>query len=150
MKENERLKSDKSRKGYLYGQGASGATGPSTGASYAGKFNSTLFGQHLLKNTAQKENTGGVASSQVFTSGFSKFIGDGMAREDKVDPTSLPLAVNTQNHVRGLGSPAQPTSFTGLHGKTGSIGTASFKSGSNLGKNEFGGASHSDETNSQN
>jgi len=47
----------------MYGQGTSGTQGPSTGASYAGKFNSTLFGQHLLKGAAQKENASGVASS---------------------------------------------------------------------------------------
>ena len=51
LKENERLKSDKNRKGFLYGQGgATGAVG--TSSSYAGKFNSTAFGQHLLKGTA--------------------------------------------------------------------------------------------------
>ena len=63
LKDNERLKSEKNRKGYLYGQGSngSGAGGPVLGG---GKFNSTLFGQHLLKG-GQKENA--VASSQAFT-----------------------------------------------------------------------------------
>lgn len=54
LKENERLKSDKSRKGFMYGPGA---TSGATGASYAGKFNSNNFGQHLLKGAMQKENS---------------------------------------------------------------------------------------------
>lgn len=149
MKENERLKSDKSRKGYLYGSGAgaSGAQG-ATGSSYAGKFNSSLFGQHLLKGTAQKENAG-VTSSQIFSSGFSKYIGDGHNRDEKVDPTTLPMAVGTQPQVRGLLGSPNPASFLGMHSKTGSSGAVSFKSGSNIGKNEFGTTSSSnDETNS--
>lgn len=58
LKENERLKSDKNRKGYLYGQGGQGGlnnTGSAVGG-YAGKFNSTAFGQHLLKGAGMKEN----------------------------------------------------------------------------------------------
>lgn len=56
LKENERLKSEKNKKGYLYGQGASGA-GVGGAAGYASKFNSTAFGQHLLKGVGQKENS---------------------------------------------------------------------------------------------
>ena len=75
LKENERLKSDKNRKGYMYGQGAtSGATGAA--GTYGSKFNSTAFGQHLLKGAGAKENSG-VGTSQAFTSGFAKYIGDG-------------------------------------------------------------------------
>lgn len=75
----------------MYGPGATSGT---TGATYTGKFNSNNFGQHLLKGAMQKENSNsGIAQSQNFTSGFSKFIGDGQ-REDKVDPSTLPLAVN--------------------------------------------------------
>lgn len=88
LKENERLKSEKTRqKSYLYGQGnaggAQGANGvpPTTGGQYASKFNSTAFGQHLLKGTgAQKENIG-VGSSQTFAQGFAKFISDGAQKE---------------------------------------------------------------------
>jgi len=43
-----------------------------------------------------------------------------------------------------------PTKFLGMHAKNGSSGTGSFKSGSNAGKNEVGGASSTDETNSNN
>jgi hypothetical protein len=152
LKDNERLKTEKNRKGYM-GYGASGATGTGpagVSASYAGKFNTTGFAQHLLKGAGQKENSG-VTSSQAFTSGFAKFISDGQRDSEKVDPQTLPLAVNSGNTGSRvlMGSP-NPTSFLGLHGKTGSSGAGSFKSGSNLGKNEFGGASSTDETNSNN
>lgn len=36
----------------MYGAGATGVQGSATGASYTGKFNSNLFGQHLLKGAA--------------------------------------------------------------------------------------------------
>ena len=83
LKENEKLKSDRGllRKQYMYGQ-TSGVQG---GVMAGGKFNSSLFGQHLLSKATggQKENT--VGSSQLFAAGFSKFIGDG-ADNNKVDP----------------------------------------------------------------
>lgn len=120
LKENERLKTDKNRKGYLYGQGGgqglnntgSSAVGGGVGG-YAGKFNSTAFGQHLLKGAGMKENTP-IGTSQAFASGFAKFIGDG--GNDKSENTNntsstsyLPLSNNISNSIRGmLGSPNQP------------------------------------------
>jgi len=62
----------------MYGAGGVGASTnglPGTGAA-GGKFNSTMFGQTLLKNIASKENA--TTASQMFTTGtFAKFIGDG-------------------------------------------------------------------------
>lgn len=150
LKENERLKSDKNRKGYLYGQGGAGAGASGVTGSYAGKFNSTAFGQHLLKGASAKENSG-VGASQAFTSGFAKYIGDGNrdSNTEKTDSGNLPLAMNVQNSIRGLLGSPNPTSYLGAnHNKQGSTGAVSFKSGSNMGKNEY--ASSTDETNSNN
>jgi hypothetical protein len=95
LKENERLKSDKNRKGYLYGQGGTAAGTSGAAGTYAGKFNSTAFGQHLLKGAGAKENSG-VGSSQAFTSGFAKYIGDGSRDvSEKADSSNnLPLSMN--------------------------------------------------------
>lgn len=99
LKENEKLKSDKGamRKQYMYN--ATGGSGAG-GSGFAGKYNPSMFGQHLLNKASSKENTtGGVASSQIFTSGFAKFIGDGnyAAGHEKVDPHQLPLAMKENN-----------------------------------------------------
>jgi hypothetical protein len=73
----------------MYGAGGVGSSTngvPNAGTGLAGKFNSTMFGQTLLKNIAQKENT--TTTSQMFPSGsFSKFIGDGGSNNGKTDPT---------------------------------------------------------------
>lgn len=58
--------------------------------------------------------------------------------------------MNVQNSMRGLLGSPNPSSFLGAHNKQGSSGAASFKSGSNLGKNEYEVASSTDETNSNN
>jgi hypothetical protein len=144
LKENEKLKSDRGalRKQYMYGASGAGATG--TGASgYGNKFNSSMFGQHLLNKAASKENT--VGSSMVFTQGFSKFISDGgSATTDKVDPHSLPLAMkeNQSTTVRGFLATPNPSAFLQ---KGSSSGAGSYKSG--IGKHENG---STDETNSNN
>ena len=106
-----------------------------------GKFNSSLFGQHLLSKATggQKENT--VGSSQLFAAGFSKFIGDG-ADNNKVDPSQLPLKASENQTIRGLlGSPGQFLKNKQLSG------AGSYKSGF-AGKNNDNGST--DETNSIN
>lgn len=94
------MKNDRgSRKQYMYGgataAGAVGGAGTATGTTggYASKFNSTMFGQTLLKSMGQKENT---SASQAFPTGFSKYIGDG-SQNDKVDPHQLPMALKDHN-----------------------------------------------------
>lgn len=127
----------------MYGASGAGANGTGT-SGYGGKFNSSMFGQHLLNKAASKENA--VGSSMVFTSGFSKFISDGgsAANTDKVDPHSLPLAMkeNQSTTVRGFLASPNPSAFLQ---KGTSSGAGSYKSG--VGKHENG---STDETNSNN
>ncbi len=118
----------------MLGNGAGNGAGVSTG--YASKFNATSFGQSLLKNAAAKENNG-VSGSQIFTQGFSKYIGDGSnygvsglgttPTSEKPDPRSLPVPFKdslTNNIANRFGS-----AFA--HTKNASSGAASFKSGQN-------------------
>ncbi len=64
-----------------------------------------------MNKASQKENAvGGVGSSQVFASGFAKFIGDGGLKGDtatgaseRVDPHQLPLAFK-ENHSSSISS----------------------------------------------
>ena len=143
LKENEKLKSDKGamRKQYMYN--ATSGAGTGTGA-FAGKYNASMFGQHLLNKAATKENAvGGITTSQVFTSGFAKFIGDGSAHQEKVDPHQLPFSMkDNQSSFKGLLGSPNPSAFTMKAGP--SSGTGSYKSG--MGKE----ATSTDETNSLN
>ena len=114
LRENEKLKNDKTknRAAYQPGMGAGQA-----GAPQFGKLNATMFGQTLLKGMGAKENT---AASQVFPTGFSKYISDGGQGSDagKADPTTLPFSSKVNGTIGGA------------HKRGTSSGAGSFKSGS--------------------
>jgi hypothetical protein len=58
LRENEKLKNERgSRKQFMYGAGGVGASTNGVPGAPGGKFNSTMFGQTLMKNIASKENT---------------------------------------------------------------------------------------------
>jgi hypothetical protein len=82
-----------------------------------------MFGQTLLKGMAGnvKENT---AASQVFPSGFSKYISDGGRGDEKADPTTLPFSSKPNG------------GFSSAHMRNTSSGGGSFKSGSNTNETE--------------
>lgn len=117
-----------------------GAQGGGSGTNVGSKFTPQSFGSTLMKSMTQKENA--VSSSQAFPLGFGKYISDGGLNE-KIDPHQLPLAMKDNgNNGKGFTSPGH-LGFLGAKG--GSSGAGSYKSGSNLGKNEYGGASSTDE-----
>jgi hypothetical protein len=102
----------------------------------------------LLKGAAQKENIG-VGSSQTFAQGFAKYISDGASANKDVttgDSTSLPFTANPASSLKGIFGGVNSSSLLGLPNRQASSGAGSIISGNG----QLGGASSTDETNSNN